>query len=349
MGFAANFTAIDFETANRRSDSACQLAAVVVRNGEIVDEKMWMIRPEPFYFSPTNIRIHGIRPQDVRDEPNFGELWSDIKPYLVGDCLIAHHAAFDLGVLTACFQKHSVDVPELEYSCTRLIARRTWTGRRRYGLKPLASWLGVEFRHHDALEDSIACAKILLAAGIDKQADDLPSLEKKLRIARGKVGPWGISRPGRKSPSAVNQKTPSRVAQKSNRSNRPQVRESTPEYWTGNDEPQEEPVIDWQRLAIRAEFVQPLRGQRVVFSGSLSCMTKQQAEGLTQRCGGTIQPIVDAQTTFLVTGKVTENVDAESTARELNRDGNQICIIDEQEFLELFTSSPGSVANEVEG
>ena len=36
MGFAPNFTAIDFETASRRNDSACQLGAVVVRDGEIV-------------------------------------------------------------------------------------------------------------------------------------------------------------------------------------------------------------------------------------------------------------------------------------------------------------------------
>ena len=36
MDFAADFTAIDFETASRRADSACQLAAVVVREGRIV-------------------------------------------------------------------------------------------------------------------------------------------------------------------------------------------------------------------------------------------------------------------------------------------------------------------------
>ena len=337
MGFSADFTAIDFETASRRSDSACQLAAVVVRGGEIVDEKMWMIRPEPLYFSPTNIRIHGIRPQDVRHEPNFGELWSDIEPFLVNDCLIAHNAAFDLGVLLGCFQKHRVTVPELEYSCTRLIARRTWPGRRRYGLKPLANWLGVEFRHHDALEDSIACAKILLAAGIDKQAGDLAQLEKKLRIARGTAGSWGISRPGRRSRSR-NSSTPKPEGTSRSPTNR-FVHESSPEYWTDSESQEtNELAVDWQRLAIRAEFVQPLRGHRVVFSDSLSCMTRQQAEGLTQRCGGTIQSVVDSETTFVVTGKVTENSAAES-AKEFNRRGNQIRIIDEQEFLELFTAS----------
>ena len=51
MDFAADFTAIDFETANHQPDSACQLGVVVVRNGQVVDQFTWMIRPEPLYFS----------------------------------------------------------------------------------------------------------------------------------------------------------------------------------------------------------------------------------------------------------------------------------------------------------
>src|SRR6056297_3406259 len=185
MDFAADFTAIDFETASRRSDSACQLAAVVVRGGQIVDQCKWMIRPEPFYFSQSNIRIHGITPQQVEAEPCFGQLWPEIANRLGDDCLVAHNATFDIGVLLACLSAHRHAIPELQYTCTRAIARRVWPHHRRYGLKPLASWLGIRFRHHDALEDSIACAKILLAAGIDREANSLEDLEKRLRLKRG--------------------------------------------------------------------------------------------------------------------------------------------------------------------
>ena len=69
MDFAADFTAIDFETASHQPDSACQLGAVVVRNGQLVDQFMWMIRPQPLHFSKSNIRIHGITPAQVREEP----------------------------------------------------------------------------------------------------------------------------------------------------------------------------------------------------------------------------------------------------------------------------------------
>ena len=76
--FAADFTAIDFETANKSRDSACQLAAVRVRSGVIVHEAMWMIRPQPLRFSPGNIRVHGITPNDVKNELEFGEIWNEI-------------------------------------------------------------------------------------------------------------------------------------------------------------------------------------------------------------------------------------------------------------------------------
>jgi DNA polymerase III subunit epsilon len=187
-----DFTAIDFETANYQRHSACQLAAVKVRDGQIVDQQCWWIRPRPFYFSPMNIRVHGIEPERVADEPEFGQCWSMIHRYLRDECLIAHNAPFDIGVLIACLQFHGLPVPELDFSCTRLVARSAWAGRPGYGLKPLADWLGITFRHHDALEDSTACAKVLLAAADTVGASAMEELEEKLLLRRGAAGQWGV-------------------------------------------------------------------------------------------------------------------------------------------------------------
>lgn len=186
-----DFTAIDFETANTARHSACQLAAVTVRGGEIVDQQCWLIRPRPFYFHPLNIRVHGIEPAQVADEPEFCDCWSAISEYLNDRCLIAHNAPFDIGVLLACLRYHALPIPSLQFSCTRLIAKHTWTDRPAYGLKPLASWLGIRFRHHDALEDSVACAKILLAAADSVGAGTMEQLEQSLSLRRGSAGAWG--------------------------------------------------------------------------------------------------------------------------------------------------------------
>ena len=368
MDFAANFTAIDFETANQRADSACQLAAVIVREGQFVDSAMWMIRPQPCYFSRSNIRIHGITPERVRSKPVFGDVWPDIAEKLGDDCLVAHNASFDIGVLLACLRSHDQPIPELEFTCTRAIARRTWPHHRRYGLKPLANWLGIRFRHHDALEDSIACAKILLAAGMDREATSLVDLEKQLSLKRGKAGSWGHRGPTGRSGRRTN---------RSGRPGRPSGAKD-PALWdtTGKDgstrrgpaiqggrdvqhplpflfpdqiaESQTdyqvqaitEPTIDLQRLMIRAEFIRPLQGQRVVFSGELRAITRQEAQSLAIRSGGTCSPQVDESTDYLVIGgqkgAARLRCEAEQTVRKIETDGKQIQIVDEEEFFGLL-------------
>lgn len=195
-----DFTAIDFETANQARHSACQLATVRIRGGQIVDQHCWLIRPEPFAFSPMNIQVHGIRPERVADQPNFGNLWDEISAHLRGECLVAHNAPFDISVLRACLEFHQVEIPDMEFSCTRLVARNTWPGRSAYGLRPLADWLGIRFRHHDALEDSIACGKVLLAAAETLQVASLTELERKLSLRRGTAGHWGYRGATRVSP-----------------------------------------------------------------------------------------------------------------------------------------------------
>ncbi|QDV82001.1 exonuclease domain-containing protein [Planctomycetes bacterium TBK1r] len=348
MTFLANFTAIDFETANRRRDSACQLAAVVVRDGQMVREKMWMIRPDPFFFSPGNIRIHGISPADVQHEPTFGELWGEIAAFLADDCLIAHNAPFDIGVLIGCLQRHQCDIPDLRFSCTRLIARQTWPDRRRFGLKPLSDWLGVEFKHHDALEDSRACAKVLLAAGIARAAESIEDLEQKLRIERGKAGPWGVSHASKKGnprKSASKRKTDKGLPKRTLRRGGSQllplpmnpfdeaaiVGESQAGYAdaTTRSLTSTESAIDLQRLSIRAEFIQPLRGKQIVFVGRLQVISNEQAIDLARRSGGVHQVDIDASTNCVVLGS--SDVDRQQVDDLTGR--AELEILTESEFL----------------
>lgn len=358
MDFAADFTAIDFETANRRRDSACQLAAVVVRGGQIVDQAMWMIRPEPFYFSPSNIQIHGITPAQVSGEPVFGDLWEEIAERLADDCLVAHNASFDIGVLLACLRAHQKAIPDLHFSCTRAVARRTWPHRPRFGLKPLAEWLGIRFRHHDALEDSIACAKIMLAAGIDREAESLADLEKRLRISRGRAGSWGHRGPS----SSRSKRVRTGVSVESHRDSSvalspdpppklpflfpgqvtfpDQVAETASDY--RSDCPHiatDARPVDFQRMMVRAEFIRPLSGKRVVFTGRLRALTRDDAQRLAVRLGGICENTVDPSIDLLVVGNQDQRSRKpsakEESARKLKSEGKPIRILDEEEFLGL--------------
>lgn len=331
-----DFTAIDFETATHQSDSACQLAAVRVRGGEIVDSACWLIRPRPFYISPRNIEIHGITLDMVHDALEFGDLWPEIARTLGDDCLIAHNASFDLGVLLACLKTHGHPAPDIQYSCTRAIARRTWPDQPRFGLKPLSDWLGVRFRHHDALEDSVACAKIALAAAQQLGAESLEQLEEKLKLSRGTAGAWGKSGPSQarrsRASTAANGRVTASSPTASSHGSGPLV--ST----TG---------VDVQRLFVRAEFVQPLAGQRVVFTGTLNRIDRVDAERLTQACGGRCLASVSKLTNLLVVGQTDSRTlrsgrsmsTKEQKARDLIAGGANVRILSEDEFLRLVSQS----------
>ncbi|WP_404310263.1 exonuclease domain-containing protein [Neorhodopirellula lusitana] len=327
-----DFTAIDFETATRQSDSACQLAAVRVRGGQVVDSASWLIRPRPLQFSYQNIQIHGITPEMVQDAKEFGELWPDILDTFGDDCLIAHNASFDMGVLMACLLTHGHPVPEMQYSCTRAIARRTWPHLPRFGLKPLSDWLGVQFKHHDALEDSIACAKVAIAAAEHLQVETLEQLEAKLKMSRGAAGEWGKKGPTKASGG------------RQRRTKGPALPKPAPE-------PIEEVLktsagTDLQRLRIRAEFLRPLNGQRVVFTGSLTRLAREEAEQLIVCCGGQCQAAVSRRTNLLVVGATDPRTRAsgrsvstkEEKARQLIAEGAEVKILSEDDWLQMIAT-----------
>lgn len=173
-----NFVSIDFETANEQPDSVCSLGIVKVKNGEIVDRRYRLIRPPEMRFSWRNIQVHGIQPQDVQREPEFGSYGKSILSLLGEGPVIAHNAEFDFGVLRAALQRYKLNFPDLTYSCSLRIARRVWKALPTYSLGSLAQNFGIRFEHHHALEDAEAAAKIILLAAQDTKSDNLNALNE---------------------------------------------------------------------------------------------------------------------------------------------------------------------------
>jgi len=157
-----NFVAIDFETANYRSNSACSVGLVRVVGDEIVDTAVHLIRPPTRDFVFTY--IHGLTWKDVAKSNDFGKLWPSLEAFLEGaEFLAAHNASFDRGVLRACCATYGLAAPKIKFRCTVEIARRTW---RIYPtrLSNVCKELGIALNHHEALSDAAACAEIVLAA-----------------------------------------------------------------------------------------------------------------------------------------------------------------------------------------
>lgn len=78
-----NFIAIDFETATQSPDSICEVGICVVRDGEVVDTRSWLVRPPHNRYSYWNMQIHGIRPPTPRMPPIFPKCGKRLNAHIL--------------------------------------------------------------------------------------------------------------------------------------------------------------------------------------------------------------------------------------------------------------------------
>lgn len=334
-----DFVAIDFETACSNANSACQLAVVEVVDSLIVAEHCWLIRPPRMYFSRRNIEIHGISPAQVSDAATMEELWQQVEPLVDGRVIVAHNARFDIGVLTASLAAYDVACPQLEFTCTRALARAAWPGRARYGLKPLGTSLGIEFRHHDALEDARCCAKIALAVASDLQQTELTELEKTLRLTRGNFHQGIIKGPrmiGRRRQDAASG-----------------PRSTTDRWGFPAKQPRKAAGVDPVDVLRAAADSLPLSGKNIVLLGALRGLTVAQSQDLVQELGGNCQASISKDTHYviacgtslesasdIVSKSLAASLESTTAAAEANVSG--IRLLSERQFRALLPGGKSS-------
>jgi DNA polymerase-3 subunit epsilon len=184
-----DFTAIDFETANSHRASVCSVGMVKVRDGQVVGQSGGLVRPGPGHdhFDGFNTAIHGITAEMVAKAPPWRRVARWIAHYVGTDLLVAHNAAFDVGVLRDACTAGSIPWPRLDFLCTMLLARRALR-LPSYRLPFVAAECGVEpGRYHEALSDARACAQIAVALAQKQGAGTLRELAAALDIRAGRL------------------------------------------------------------------------------------------------------------------------------------------------------------------
>ncbi len=159
-------TAIDFETANASAASICSVGISVLQEGVIADEYYSLIRPEEnvSHFNRMNIMVHGIRPADVREAPDFRQVYREILPYFEDTVVCAHNAGFDMGCLKAACINCGLPVPHLRYFDTVRLARKLFPRLEHHRLDDVCEHIGFELNHHNAASDAEGCLMIALQA-----------------------------------------------------------------------------------------------------------------------------------------------------------------------------------------
>jgi DNA polymerase-3 subunit epsilon len=250
----------------------------------LVEEKCWLIKPKQRYFAPQNISIHGIRPEHVRSAPTMQAIWPELRTWLKDSIIIAHNARFDIGVLWASLETWGIRCDDLQFHCTRLLAKHAWPGRTRYGLKPLGSWLGIHFRHHDALEDARCCAQIALQVARQSGHTTLSELETAFEVKPGQLKAGKVTNPKSQrssgGPSGV--RTADRFGMP-----REQVRNAK--------------RLDTETILTASDRSRlPLSGKKIILLGTIGGMDRAESVTLVETLGGQVQDGVNHETDYVV-------------------------------------------------
>jgi len=156
----SSFIAIDFETANNNKTSACSIGVVVVENNNILISKEYLIKPPTDKFEFTS--YHGLKYDDVKESPIFSEIWIDLYPlFNIYKNIIAHNMPFDSSILKALIAHYNLKLPELNYYCTLKESRKNIKSEN-YKLDTICNLLNIDLKHHNALSDANAAAKIFM-------------------------------------------------------------------------------------------------------------------------------------------------------------------------------------------
>jgi len=299
-----DFTAIDFETANNYRGSPCSVGLVKVRDGQVVDEAHWLMRPpEAFdYFNRFNIWLHGISAETVASSPRWNEILPHLISFIDGDVVVAHNAGFDIGVIRYACIADAIHWPTLDFLCTLALSRRLFS-LPSYRLPFVAAQAGVVLNHHhDAHDDALACAQIALALARQQGCDNLEDL------AQAAMTRIGHMETGTYDPSAS-------------------IR-----LGHGLIQPSENADADTDH---------PLYHRVIVFTGGLMSMTRQEAWEQVAQVGGIPEPSVTKRTNVLVAGDINPATLAPGTvttgkaakAFALQDKGQDIELMTEDDFL----------------
>jgi len=160
-----SYVVVDTETTGGSHwlhDKITEIAAVVVRNGEIVEVFETLVNPQrpipPFVSRLTNITW-----DMVKDAPTFDRVVPDLMRVLEGNVFVAHNANFDWRFITSEISRTTGRQLRGRRLCTVKMARKVLPQLSRRSLDHVARFYGVEVRNrHRAGGDALATAKCLV-------------------------------------------------------------------------------------------------------------------------------------------------------------------------------------------
>jgi len=158
-----DFLVVDVETTGlspERGDRVCEVAAVKLRGGAVVDTFSSLVDPQR-PISSGAFAVNNISPQMLTDAPFFSDIANRLQSLLQDSVLVAYNAPFDVSFLQMEFQLIGAPKIRTPVVDALALARQLLSGLQRYTQENVARALGIPFPvRHRALEDSMITARL---------------------------------------------------------------------------------------------------------------------------------------------------------------------------------------------
>jgi DNA polymerase-3 subunit epsilon len=172
MSHMETIAVIDFETTGIGPNAgarATEIAAVLVRNGAIVDRYQSLMNSGA-WVPPFIEQLTGISNRMLSSAPPAEAVMREVMAFTQGCPLVAHNASFDRGFWLAEAQRAACDADAAHaFACTVLLSRRLYPDVPNCRLGTLAAHhrLPDAGRAHRALADAMTTAHLLLRVQSD--------------------------------------------------------------------------------------------------------------------------------------------------------------------------------------
>ncbi|UTE71060.1 PolC-type DNA polymerase III [Rossellomorea marisflavi] len=160
----STYIVFDVETTGLSAvyDTIIELAAVKIRDGEVIDKFERFANPH-HPLSATTIELTGITDDMVRNAPEINDVLKEFHAWVEDDILVAHNASFDMGFLNAGYKKADLPKASNPVIDTLELARLLYPQFKNHRLNTLAKKFDVELtQHHRAIYDAEATGYLLL-------------------------------------------------------------------------------------------------------------------------------------------------------------------------------------------
>jgi DNA polymerase-3 subunit epsilon len=168
--FPKGIVAVDLETTGLSPlvDKIIEIAAVKINPAGEISSFHSLINPL-IEIPESTIQFHGLTNDHLKEAPTIKKPLKEFWDFVERHPIIAHNSSFDLGYLIKASHDFQINFPPLDVydSCrwARAIYKNQQDSPKNFKLSTLSEHAHFKLLHHVAIEDTLACLKIMAKIG----------------------------------------------------------------------------------------------------------------------------------------------------------------------------------------